>query len=378
MPPGRIWGNTFRTYGKNMKSMLIFVLLLSFLGNLLLSAGTSFMTQQALRSVDDPYLQHFLHEQGMEGLAQYFYQYYYSHGSIPEEVILLIVGELMTVLMTAALLSILFSLLISPLVSGGIANVTLGYCHGVAGGPKDWLRRTAKYYGKLVGTGGAMVLSMIGIVLAAMIPLILMVSLFSLALGSAMLGSGGGVILAMLLGFLFLAAIIFFGLFLSAWMGMVYPVAAGEATFGFAALGRAFRLVRKALWKSIGTFFLLEFTVGVLSWLLSRVLGYLLGGFAYTVASLLVSSLLMPVAVIGGALLYLDIRITREGYAATLPGQDGAPEEAAPAAPVLPQAAPEFRAPEPPAAPEPEQRNPSPVPPEPQETEPTESEEPKE
>ena len=212
-----------------------------------------------------------------------------------------------------------------------------------------------------------MVLSMIGIVLAAMIPLILMVSLFSLALGSAMLGSGGGVILAMLLGFLFLAAIIFFGLFLSAWMGMVYPVAAGEATFGFAALGRAFRLVRKALWKSIGTFFLLEFTVGVLSWLLSRVLGYLLGGFAYTVASLLVSSLLMPVAVIGGALLYLDIRITREGYTATLPGQDGAPEEAAP----------EFRAPEPPAAPEPEQRNPSPVPPEPQETEPTESEEPK-
>ncbi len=318
MSAGQIIGNSFRVFGRNFGKFAIFTLAVLLVANLIVTAVTAALGSDLLSAMGGEDLLGVLMSGDAELIESYF-EYYFG----TEANLMIMMNQMLPALMRlyvwAIVLGLALSILVSPFVEGGVCNVTMGYYHGVQDTAAGWFKQTLKYYGKLAGTGACMLLAGIGLALGAVIAVVILALLLSVAVGTD--AGGAAALLGMLVVLAIVLLIVLVVLFIAAWFSMVYPVCAGEAVFGFSAVVRAFRLVRKKFWKSIGVTFLIAVVVGLISWVASVLLETLTGTFGNlngmalsSVLDEVISAVLMPLTTAAFCLLYLDIRITEEGY----------------------------------------------------------------
>ena len=203
------------------------------------------------------------------------------------------------------LISIITGLFVYPIVYGGLSMVTLSAVFEEE--EKNFFRRVMSMYWKLFYTqfaSGVMVI-LLSIALIILIAIIIIPITLISAGGSFTGAMIFAVILILVVSIAFIALFTFFLL--------VFPVAVHEQTFGFKAVGRAWSLFRRRFWKSFGLLVLSTLIVSVLSAIISSITSFL-PLIVGSVTSTVLTAFLTPVITIAFALLYVDIRITVEGY----------------------------------------------------------------
>jgi hypothetical protein len=151
-------------------------------------------------------------------------------------------------------------------------------------------------YAKFLATFWAEIALVIGIVLAALI----MVLIFA---GTALIA---GMVVVIIVFFILIFVLMIFA-------ALAFPIAIQEDRYGFSWVPRALILFKNKIGKTIALVLLTGFLILVLQ-LILQTLFALFPPLVSTVGNVLVTALLQPVALIAYALLYLDIRITTEGY----------------------------------------------------------------
>ena len=195
----------------------------------------------------------------------------------------------------ASMLSLVSSLFVTPFVYGGITSITLDFTHGASDGAQ--LPKNLPRYGKYLGTWLAMVVVMILLIIILIIILSIIIAIRIYAV----------VILVWIVAIV--AFLVFSMIFVFA-----YPVAIQENRYGFAWFGRARKLFGRKKAKTIGLVLLTGILVYALTLVVESVFTLFLPPLFSAITNVLISSLLMPVPIIAWTLLYLDIRITTEGY----------------------------------------------------------------
>ena len=203
----------------------------------------------------------------------------------------------------AWLFSIINSVLIQPLVTGGLTLLVFNICTSreKSETPVGWFNLVKPFYGKLVGTQIALSVLMVGFSIA----FVLLIVALSLAVSSFLSDLFSIIVM--------LALFVPFILGLSVYSMLAFPVAISESRYGLKFVGRAFRLLFLQFFKSLGLVLATTMLVSVIS----SVLGF---AFAFlppllrTALGVAANCLLSPVSAIAAVLLYLDIRISKEGY----------------------------------------------------------------
>lgn len=215
------------------------------------------------------------------------------------------------------LLSLFFGFLseifVMPFITGGIVLITLGVFHGKEEERNSIFSYVSKRYGKLLLTQ----LAFIAISVLLSLPFILVFILFFVAIalsGGLVWASIAAIILiSIILVFAMLFALLFFYTFTM----FLFPAVIQEEIAGFKAVSRAFQLFRRKIWKSIGLFLLISLISGAVSSVLGLIAGLFGMVLPYIITTVLLSAiqgLIMPLPIIAFTFLYLDIRMTTEGY----------------------------------------------------------------
>lgn len=282
---GEIIDRTFKIYRSNFVGILLFSLLIGGAVNLVVSLLTMGSAAQA-SSAATAALNALQSGQSLEWVMRDFYGYTQAA-----------VGG-------SALWANLAAILITPFVTGSITYIALATCHGEHEEGTGWLARVKGMYWKLIGTNLANGLLVFGIYLAVLLLLFFAVlnPMRSVLYGVSSFG-------------VFLVAIVVFcgAIFLSAYYNLLYAVAVQEQRFGFRPIKRTFSLLTRKFWKVLGTMLLLGLLVGLLELAFGAVLA-ILPPLLVSVVKSVTDALIAPITVIAGALLYLDIRMTTEGY----------------------------------------------------------------
>ncbi len=202
-------------------------------------------------------------------------------------------------------LGLLTTVLLTPLVTGGISLIAVSAFFGQSASPKEYLGRTKPFYGKLVATSLAQILVSILGVIVIVIPLLITTLVVIIS------DVASGAIIALII--IMAVATILAACLLTCFLTLVYPVVVHENRTGFGAVGRAWKLFRRKIWKTLGVSILAWGIVIALSTVLETLAMFLPMFFA-TVLSTVISTLLTPISIIVSVLLYLDIRMTTEGY----------------------------------------------------------------
>lgn len=206
----------------------------------------------------------------------------------------------------SSFLSVLVYVFVSPLVTGGVVLITLSACNVRNGENGGYFSQVKKIYPKLIGTQLAMFVVLVLFVIALMIPMVII--LVAVAFGA----SDYTFIYITTVIVVSLLAILAFVFFIPYFV-MIFPVAIHENKFGFKPVGRTWKLFRKRFWKSIGVVLLTSVIVSALSMVVGTVVAFF-PAFLNVLLSTAVTALLTPVSTIAVTLLYLDIRMTVEGY----------------------------------------------------------------
>ena len=197
------------------------------------------------------------------------------------------------------LLNIIDGLFVTPFVTGGIIFVILSVFHGHQIEKRSLFSNVQKIYGRLLVTNLALILFFIGlIIVAAILISILMAVVFAVGMATLII-----VVPVILFAFLFVATFTMF----------VFPAVVFEEKRAFRALGRAFQLFRYKIWKSFLLLILVTLMVIVISWIFSLIAAFL-PFFISTILVSAVQGIVTPIPIIAFAYLYLDIRMTKEGY----------------------------------------------------------------
>jgi len=220
------------------------------------------------------------------------------------------------------LLSAALAVFVTPFVQGGVTNIAASAAHGYRSSPADWLKRTGRYYGKLALTGliAALTAIVVAVVIIIVFSIMLTAILFSVSMGVLLSNPGVADVWGLIILIFVLLAVFGFAAFIAlGWLGLIYPVAACEGVFHFRALGRAFTLFFRGMFKSARAYvaaflmvYLLEFVLDAL--FMQLVLMFGLPWLIYTVFTVVLSSLLEPIMLCSLLMLYLDIRVRRDGY----------------------------------------------------------------
>lgn len=275
MSAGEIIGRTFRIYRSNFSAMLLLCLLIGGVANLVVAL-----------------LQLGLADTGA------------AIGTLVE-------GDNLTTIMAgnnllASALDLAVQIFVTPLVSGGIAFIALAVSHGET--DKNYFPRIMERYGNLVGTALA---------IAAITFLIgLGVGFFHVLLMGVFVNSYAMAVFPPVVLMILLAMVTVFA----------YPVAIHEDRYGFAWFGRSWGLMKCKFGKTLGIILLSGAIVYVVGWAVGAVTA-LLPPVVETVLDVAVTALLTPIPAIAMALLYLDIRMSTEGYdpglrGSGMPGDD--------------------------------------------------------
>jgi len=285
--------HTIKLYRNNFKAIILFALLIGGTANLIISL----MQMGSGIAVWGSPMISMLQEGGWEELGGAFFETMFEsyYAAQPDNS------------WVAGLLSLAVAIFITPLVTGGVTFVALSAGHGVFGNEiteKSYLSQIFSKYGKLVGTILAVYVLLFLFAVVAVIILSMFIGI------AAVSGSNLGIIVGLLLFFIIL--ILAMALYVFA-----FPVAIQENRYGFAWLPRAWKLFTSRIWKTIGLGLLTLVLIFILLIILQIVFGMVFVLFPpifIVVSSVLVTALLTPITMIAFALLYLDIRITTEGY----------------------------------------------------------------
>ncbi|MCL1808200.1 MAG: hypothetical protein FWG42_00355 [Clostridiales bacterium] len=185
--------------------------------------------------------------------------------------------------------------IVYPIVYGGITLTVLLLTHGST--DHRFLAQTMSRYGKLLGTFFA------ALIICVLLALVYTVSLSLFVLSSGLFALAVFMVI-LAVAVLLILAICFFA----------YPVAIRESRYGFSWIGRALKLFGRRKAKTIGLLLLVGLLVTVLNFIFGVVFALFLPPVASIIGIVLVSALLTPIPIIAMTLLYLDIRITTEGY----------------------------------------------------------------
>ena len=288
---GTILDRTFKIYRQNFKDMLFFSLLIGSTVTLLVSlfnAGTSMSAGDMLLSP-------------LSGLIDNGF----SINAVDD--LLAMQGALAGGLLSS-IANFIIAVFITPLVSGGISLITLSA--SLEDGEKNFFKRIKPIWMKLVLTQLA---AGVAFILAAIVFLILM-GVINIPVMLLSYGSFSGPSAIMIVSIVLFALIyLLFIVAVYAFYCLIFPVAVHENKFGFSAVGRTFSLFRRRFWKSTWLSVLSILMVGALELIALIILAFV-PLIVSTAMSTIFMALLTPVTAIAFTLLYLDIRITKEGY----------------------------------------------------------------
>lgn len=294
MDIGSIIDRTFKLYRNNFAAMILFTLLIggtaSFIISLLSLGSSAFQTNSLFGDIYSG----LMNGEPIDNILSDFQ----GSSSAAQSVISS---------MVAGLLSLLVSVFITPFVHGGVILVTLDVCHGRQEKSRAWFSKTLKLYWKMVGTQFAAFVVALIFIIALMIPVVILLVV-------TIIGSNydSGILYAVIL-IILVIVIMLAMLFSLPYFALIFPVAIHEDKFGFKAMGRTWQLFRRRFWKSIGLVLLVAVIVSVLSSVI-ELITVLFPPLISTISSVVVNALLTPVSAIAVTLLYLDIRMTVEGY----------------------------------------------------------------
>ena len=262
---------TIKLYRNNFKAIILFVLLIGGTANLIVALIGLGANAATLESPLSRLLQ------GEFSLETLMYSFIGAGGTGQSNAF-------------SDLLDIIVSVFLYPLVAGGVTFIALTASHGTV--ENSYMSKVSPKYGSLLVT----FLAMIALYLAFFIAVLILVALFS--------------------RLIFLAVIIIMGLFVFIALPLTafcLPVAIQEERYGFAWLPRAWGLYKSKTGKTIGLLLLTFLFVQILTLVLTTLFA-LFPPLISTVGTVLITALLEPVTLIAAALLYLDIRMTAEGY----------------------------------------------------------------
>jgi len=207
-------------------------------------------------------------------------------------------------------LSFLSIVFVLPLITGGIVFITLAVFHGTEEVIKSSFSMVVKLYGRLLLTSFA---QMAIYVLAGLALLVIMIPFIIFFVISASATGSGVVILLIIFTFVLMAGLFFAVMVFFSFLMFVFPVTILENKVGFKPIGRAWRLFWRKKWKTIGLFLLSYLMTSVITWIFSS-LGLFLPILINTIINSAVHGLVMPIPIIAFTYLYMDIRMTTEGY----------------------------------------------------------------
>lgn len=291
MDIGSIIDRTFKLYRNNFSSFILFSLLIGGTATLIISLANlgagAFNTNSALGSL-------------YSGLAdgESFLDAFSEFSAASQS------GS--PVLSTV--LSLLMSVFVTPFVTGGIVVITLSACNVRNGESGGYFSQVKKIYPKLIGTQFAMTAVAILFFIVLMIPVVII--LVVVAIGSAGSGSGVAYIITVIVVVL---AVVLATVFSIPFFWLIFPVAIHENKFGFKPVGRTWSLFRRKFWKSIGLVLLTSIMIYALSAVVGIIVAFL-PPILNVILTTAITALLTPVSYIAVTLLYLDIRMTVEGY----------------------------------------------------------------
>jgi hypothetical protein len=200
----------------------------------------------------------------------------------------------------AILLIVAVAIFTLSIVIGGITFITLTVAHGNRAG--RYVSNIWSRCGKLSGT----LLSIVAL-------FILLYFVFFVILNNP---DGFGLLLAIPIGIIMIICFIV-SISISA---LAFPIAIQEERYGFSLMRRALALSSS---RTSNNLFITGLLVQVIAFIFSKIFGLfhqqLVSTIFHqqlvsTICKILVSCLLLPIPIIAMALLYLDIRMTEEGY----------------------------------------------------------------
>ena len=297
MSVSAILDRTFKTYRDKFMEISLFALLIGGIMNLVIS-----VLQPGAVSLN-PFIsiQNLFSNFAYGGWEYILYELQSGSAIESEQAILL------------TLLSLIFSFLgtifVIPLITGGVVFITLAVFHGNEEERNTLFSRVSKIYTRLLLTGLAEIAIAILLFLAAAI-----VFIIALFVVSALLPGG---FIALLFFSLLLIPFLFAIILFSAFTMFIFPAAVGEDKAGFSAVGRAFELFRRKIWKSVGMFLLCSLITLAIYFVfitIAGLIGIILPTLIITVILSAVQGFVMPIPIIAFTFLYLDIRMTTEGY----------------------------------------------------------------
>ena len=220
----------------------------------------------------------------------------------------LVRSSIYVVLVTSVL-----SLFLVPYYNGAVTRTAIGYYRGEKNTVGGWIASMGKNYGRLL------LLSICAFLFSVLIVLGFIVAVMILSLVIGLLISSAGVF-GTVVGVLLIIGLVFFVVVLaiafSAAVQMTYAVAAAEDVWYFSAFLRAMKLCFSKLWKTAGNIFVISLIYGMISVVLQivpTILGYA-NVWLSSMTSIVISCLVLPLFTISIAMLYIDLRIDREGY----------------------------------------------------------------
>lgn len=305
MSIGEILDNTFKIYGRNLLSILVFSAVIAGVFSIISGLITYQMMPTSMPMVNSSWMDLLENPDmapaiGPNDLRDFIPQFFAFQG----------------VMILLAIINVVF---IKPFVEAGIINVTYKDIKGQRQIVAQGLRSTLKKFGKLILTS----LSLIPYYIGVAIVLVILTILFFIPLvlsGVAMSSDPTSGRIAGFAFLLFIAIVIMAALAILSGLFVIftYHGATIEDVSGFSAIGRSFKLVGKKFWRVLGVSLLIYLIVGIIVLALTFITRItalfspnpMLADFSM---GFVITAFISPINYIATTLLFIDIKARVEG-----------------------------------------------------------------
>ncbi|HZJ57972.1 MAG TPA: hypothetical protein VFD89_07000 [Clostridia bacterium] len=299
MTVSEILDDTFRVYGKNLWTVLIYSAVIGGIFSLIVS----FITGQMMVPVDTFF------KDWMNILENPNIDPETAFGPIME-----MMPRFFALQGMVTLLSLIGLIFVNPFIQGGIINVTYSYITGRSMSINESLISTLKKFWKLILTSLSLIPYFIGVGIAFVI--LTVISIIPLVLSGISMSkdpTGGRIVGFIFLIFVAVALMIILAVLAGMFITFTFHVATTEESYGFNAIGRSFKLVAKKFWRVLGISLLINLIVGIIAGIIALVSGItsLVTPFAAIsnyMTGFITSAFITPIIHISTTLLFMDTK----------------------------------------------------------------------
>jgi hypothetical protein len=299
MTISEILDDTFKVYGKNLSTILVYSALIGGIFSLILS----FVTGQMMIPMDTFF------EDWMEILEKPNIDPESAMGPIAE-----MVPSFFALQGMVMLLSLIGLIFVNPFIQGGIINVTYNYTMGRSVNIHDSLNSTLKRFWKLVLTSLSLVPYFIGVgIVLLILTIILLIPLVLSGIAMSNDPTGGRIAGFIFMLFIALGLMVVLAILSGLFIIFTFHVATTEDQYGFNAIGRSFKLVARKFWRVLGINLLISLIVGIIASIVAFIAGIssLISPYANItnyVTSFISSAFITPIFHISVTLLFMDTK----------------------------------------------------------------------